>query len=75
MKMFYVPKIAFNWKHQENTLFYFDCYSEGNWINQKKVNVKTFPRPYSKRTHQILHSNMCHMSVPAGQTRSVKPGI
>ena len=44
MKMFYVPKIAqkysksmsFNWKHQENTLFYFDCYSEGNASIKKR---------------------------------------
>ena len=37
MNIFMFPKIAqkqssmsFHWKHQENTLFYFDCYSEGN---------------------------------------------
>ena len=35
MNIFMFPKIAqkqssmsFHWKHQENTLFYFDCYSE-----------------------------------------------
>ena len=41
----------------------------------KKVNVKTLPRPYTKRTHQMVHSKMCHMGMPAGQTCSVKPGI
>ena len=66
--------VSFNWKHQENTLFYFNCYSEGN-ASIKKVNIATLPWPYTKRTHQLVHSEICHMGVPAGQTRSVKSGI
>ena len=70
--------MSFHWKHQENTLFYFDfdyLLLRGKCINQKKVNVKTLPRPYTKRTHQMVHSKKCHLGMPAGQTRSVKPGI
>ena len=48
MKIFCVPKIAqkysklmsFKCKHQENTLFYFDCYSEGNASIKKRSTYK-----------------------------------
>ena len=53
----------------------FDCLLLREKCINKKVNVKTLPRPYTKRTQQMVYSKMCRMGVPAGQTRSVKPGI
>ena len=36
---------------------------------------KTLPRPYTIRTHQKVHSYMCHFGMAAEQTHSVKHGI
>ena len=44
-----------------NYPFLFWLLLRGKCINEKKVNVKTLPRPYTKRNHQMVHSKMCHM--------------
>ena len=44
----------------------------GKCINQKKLNVKTLPTPYTKRTHQKAHFKMCHLGMLAEQTHSLK---
>ena len=64
--------MSFHWKHS-NTPFLIA--NLGEMHLQKKVSDKTMPRPYTKRTHQRVNTKMCHLDMPAGQTRSVKLGI
>ena len=40
----------------------------GKCINQKKLNVKTLSRPYTKRTHQSFHLWVCHLGMLWTQT-------
>ena len=47
----------------------------GKCIDQKKLNVKTLPRPDAKRKHQRVHSKMCHLGMLAEQTHGVKRSI
>ena len=67
--------MSFRWKHQKNTLFYFDCYLKGNSSIKNHSRKKTLPRRYTKTTHQRYHSKMYHLGIPAGQTNSVKLSI
>ena len=48
--------------------FLFWLLFRGKFINQKKLNVKTLSRPYTKTTHQRDHSKMWHLGIPAWQT-------
>ena len=65
---------VFSLETLKNTLFDFDCFSGGN-ESSKNVSVKTMPKPYTNRTDQRVYSKMCHLGIPAVQTRSVKLGI
>ena len=42
---------------------------------EKNLNVKTLSKPYTKRTHQRVHSKMFPLAMPDEQTHGVKLGI
>ena len=68
--------MSFDWKHQENTLFHFDCYSEGNASIKKgqcknlaqAINYKDTP----KGTLQNVSSEHASQTITQCQTRNLK---
>ena len=71
----YKRSFLFTLEKQSKRPLRFELVCRGKCINRKKLNVKTLSRPYSKRTHQRVHSKMCHLGMAAGQTHGVKLGI
>ena len=63
------------WCFKSECLLRFSLVLRSKCINQKKLNVKTLSRPYTKRTHQRRHSKMCHLGMVDEQTQGVKLGI